>query len=299
MGRELHRIVGEFDDVDLFAAQFADDRLHAHALHADAGADAVHVAVAAGNGDLGALAGFARAAADGHGAVVNLRNFLFEQALHQFGIGARNHHARAFRRLVDDLDHAANAVAHAVAFEARLLALGQAGFGLAEIDHQIETFDALDGGVDQFAHAVGIFAVNGFALGFADLLKDDLLGGLRGDAAQRVGRLRQSAPRDPISACRVDPLRFGERHFERGIGHRSRPRFSRHRASARRIVVEIGFIVLDGAEMFARRDQHGVLDGIENDLGVDALFFAENFNRLINAVHDDLPRSCLDKSEYG
>ncbi len=87
------------------------------------------------------------------------------------------------------LDDAANAVANAVAFEARLLAFGQTGFGLAEIDHQIETFDALDGGVDEFADAVGVFAINGFALGFADLLKDDLFGGLGGDAAERVSGL--------------------------------------------------------------------------------------------------------------
>ncbi len=32
--------------VDLFAAQLADDGLDAHALHADAGADGVHVLVA-------------------------------------------------------------------------------------------------------------------------------------------------------------------------------------------------------------------------------------------------------------
>src|SRR5262249_10084294 len=47
------------DDVDLFAAQFADDGLHAHALHAHAGADGVDVFVAAEDGDFGALAGFA------------------------------------------------------------------------------------------------------------------------------------------------------------------------------------------------------------------------------------------------
>ncbi len=70
-----------------------------------------------------------------YGAVVNFGDFLFEQALDQLGIGARDHHAGAFGGLVDDLDDAADAVADAVAFEARLLALGQAGFGLAEIEH--------------------------------------------------------------------------------------------------------------------------------------------------------------------
>ena len=73
-----------FDDVDLFAAQFTNDGLHAHALHADAGADAVHVAVAALHRNLGAFAGFARASADLYRAVVDFGHFLFEQAHHQF-----------------------------------------------------------------------------------------------------------------------------------------------------------------------------------------------------------------------
>ena len=54
--REAHRIVAKFDDVDLLAAQFANDGLHAHALHADARADAIHVAIAARHRDLGTLA---------------------------------------------------------------------------------------------------------------------------------------------------------------------------------------------------------------------------------------------------
>ncbi len=52
-------LFGELDDVDLFAAQLADDGLDAHALHADAGTDGVDILVAGLDGDLGALAGFA------------------------------------------------------------------------------------------------------------------------------------------------------------------------------------------------------------------------------------------------
>ena len=39
------------------------------------------------------------------------------------------------------------------------------------------------------------------------------------------------------------------------------------------------------AEMLARRNQHGVFHRVENDLGVNSLLFAENLNRLIDAVH--------------
>ena len=77
---EDYRIVTKFNDVDLLAAQLADDGLHAHALHSDASANTIDVAVTARHGDLGALAGFARAALDHHGVVVDLRHFLFEQA---------------------------------------------------------------------------------------------------------------------------------------------------------------------------------------------------------------------------
>src|SRR6185369_14268382 len=151
MRREHHRIVAIFDDVDLLATQLANDRLHAHTLHADAGADAIDVAVAAGNGDLGALAGFARAAFDDHGVVVNLGHFLFEQSHHQFRRSARNNDAGVLAGLVDALDDRRNAVAHAEAFELRLLFLKQPRFRLAHADDQIRTFDALHFAAHQFA----------------------------------------------------------------------------------------------------------------------------------------------------
>ena len=81
------RLLGKLDDIDLFAAQFADNRLHPHTLHADARADAIHVAIAAGDGNLGALAGFARATLDHHGAIVNFRNFRSNRRFDQLGIG--------------------------------------------------------------------------------------------------------------------------------------------------------------------------------------------------------------------
>ncbi len=65
-------LFGELDDVDLFAAQFANDGLDAHALHADTGADRVDVLVAGHDGDLGALTGLAGDGANGDGAVVDL-----------------------------------------------------------------------------------------------------------------------------------------------------------------------------------------------------------------------------------
>src|SRR5262249_58725946 len=68
VGHEGDRILRPFDDVDLLAAQLADDGLDAGALHADAGADRIDVALARVDRDLGAVAGFADRAADHHRA---------------------------------------------------------------------------------------------------------------------------------------------------------------------------------------------------------------------------------------
>ena len=202
MRGEHHRIVVEFDDVDLFAAQFANDRLHAHALHADAGADAIHVAVAAGYGDLGALAGFARAAFDHHGVVVNLGNFLLEQAHHQFRRGARNDHARVLAGLLHALDHAADAVAHAEAFQRDCSFLRIRASVLPRSTTRSGPSRRLTTQRHQLADAAGEFRKDVFALGFAHLLQNHLLGGLRRDPAQRIrwvwgsGFLRRSRPPD-------------------------------------------------------------------------------------------------------
>src|SRR5262249_51284016 len=149
MGGEYHGILGVFNDIDLFAAQLANDGLHAHSLHSYASAHAVDIAVTALNRNLGALAGLPRAALDHYRAVVYLRNFLLEQTHHQLRRGTRHHHARAFTGLVHNADHAAYAVAHAVAFQFRLLLLGQTRFGLAEVQDVVRPFHALDGAVYQ------------------------------------------------------------------------------------------------------------------------------------------------------
>src|SRR5260370_22334927 len=143
VGGEDHRIVGKFDDVDLLAAQLANDRLHAHALQADAGANTIDIAVAALHRDFGALAGFPGAVLDGNRTVVNFGNFLFEQPHDQLGGGARNHDAGALAGLVDSFDDAAHAVADASIFESRLLLLGQPGFGFSPIEHKVGAFAAL------------------------------------------------------------------------------------------------------------------------------------------------------------
>src|ERR1700674_3310286 len=79
--RERNRILVILDDVDLFPAQLADDRLHPHALHAHAGSDRIDVLVLRHHCDLRALARFPRNRPDHHRAVINFRYFRLEQML--------------------------------------------------------------------------------------------------------------------------------------------------------------------------------------------------------------------------
>ena len=141
------------------------------------------------DGDLGALAGLARDGADGDGAVVDLGDFGLEEGLDERGRGAGDDDLRALGGAVDAQQDDADALADGELLEAGLLALGHAGFGLAEVEDDVHGLEALDGGVEDLAGAVAVLVEYGVALGFADLLEDDLLGHLGGDAAEGRGVL--------------------------------------------------------------------------------------------------------------
>ena len=151
--------------------------------------DRIHILIARQDGNLGALPGFAGNGADDHGVVVNLRHFALEEALHQLRNGTGDDHLGALGGAIDALQHDAHALADGELLQARLLALGHPGFGFAQVEDDVLQLEPLDGGVQHFAQAVGVFLVDGIPLGFAHLLEDDLLGHLGGDAAQHVGRL--------------------------------------------------------------------------------------------------------------
>ena len=71
------------DDVDLLAAELGDDHAHARAARADAGADRVDALGVRLDGDLRAVAGLARDAADLDEAVGDLGHLELEQRLDQ------------------------------------------------------------------------------------------------------------------------------------------------------------------------------------------------------------------------
>src|ERR1051326_1925988 len=159
------------DDVDLLAAQLADDRLHARALHADAGADRVDVALARHHRDLGALARLAHGALDDNGAIVDLRHFHLEELDEQPRIGAREHDLRSLRLRVHVDDHGLDAVALRVALGARLLRARDDPLGFAvEVDDHVAALEALDVAVLQLPDLVLELVVDLLPLGLADLL---------------------------------------------------------------------------------------------------------------------------------
>src|SRR4051794_25118099 len=167
----------ERDDVDLLAAQLADDGLHARALHADACADRIDVALARHDRDLGALTRLADGAADDDSAVVNFRHFHLEKLDEQTRIGAREDDLRSFRLRVDVDDDSFDAIALRITFGARLLAARDDPLGLAiEVDDHVAALEALDVTVFELAELADEFVVDLLALGFADFLIQHLLG---------------------------------------------------------------------------------------------------------------------------
>src|SRR5712692_11230289 len=131
VGGEHHRIVRILDNVDLFTAQFPNDGLDTHAFHSHTSAHAVHIPVTALHRDLGPLAGFPGAAFDHDGPVVNFGNLLLEQPHDQLWRRPRNDHPRALARFINRLDHAPQAIADTVVFQARLLYSWKPGFDSA------------------------------------------------------------------------------------------------------------------------------------------------------------------------
>src|SRR5690606_25035304 len=81
-------------------------------------------------------------------------------------------------------DQCADAVADAHQFARNLLVAADDALGAAEIDDDVAEFDRFDDAGDDLARAILELFILAFAVGFADLLKDDLLRRLAVDAAK-------------------------------------------------------------------------------------------------------------------
>ena len=144
--------------------------------------------------------------------------------------------------------------------------------------------EAFDSRVDDFVYVADVFVVDGVALGFAHFLKNDLLGELRGDAAEdafgRFGDEQFSAgfgARIELTSLIDGDLKIGIFDLLRIFDDRL------HRVS-----VDLAAVFIeDGAQVFlrlvvlARGDDDGVLYGADYNLGIDSLFAADAFDDVV------------------
>jgi len=187
------RVFVVLDDVDLFAAQLADDRLHPRAFHAHTRADRVDVAILRPDRDLRAFAGIAGDADDQYGAVVDLRHFHLEQLFDEQFAGPRKRQLRSLPEPLHVDEHGADSIPRVVMLGARLFATGDDSLGSPEVEDHVAAIESFDLSGQQLADPIAVFPPHDFALGFFDLLVDDLLRRLR---AMRVNGM--SMPSSPF-----------------------------------------------------------------------------------------------------
>ena len=280
VGRKGDGILVVFDDVDLFPPQLPDDGLHAHALHPDARAHAVDVRVLREDGHLAALARLARDRLDDDRSVVDFRDFHLKQPLHEHAISPRDHHLRPARGAVNLLDHAAQAIADLVGFQAQLLAARHARFGAPQINDHLGAFHAFDRAIDQLAHPVRVFGVDGVAFRFAHLLENHLLRGLSRDPAEYVRRLG-----NPDFALergfRLKLAGLIQRHFAVGVSHQLHHLLDRKHFHRAALFVEMRLEVLVGLVVLPRRHEDRIFHRSNDDLRVDALLAAQLIDGLV------------------
>ena len=155
----------------------------------DARADRVDVRVVRRDRELGAVAGLAGDGADLDDTVDELGDFELEQAPHEAGMRARHDDLRALGGLADLHDVGLHPGAVVVAVARDLLGLRQERLDPAEVEQRVAGVGLLDDAGDDVALATRVLLVLHLALGLADALQDDLLGRLRGDAAEVGGRV--------------------------------------------------------------------------------------------------------------
>ncbi len=140
--------------------------------------------------DLGADARVARRGLDLDQAFLDFRHFQFEQAHEEFRRDARQDELRAFGGAVDLHHVGAHAIAYAQHFLLDQLVARDDAFDAARLDDDAAALDALDRAREQVVLALEEVVQDLLALGVADLLQDDLLRGLRADAAELDGLQR-------------------------------------------------------------------------------------------------------------
>src|SRR4029453_11096906 len=104
---------------------------------------------------------------------------------------SRQDDLRTLRAVIDALDDGANPLTRRIAFRPRLLLPGQHGLDTADFHDEVAILKAFDRAVDHFSNAIVVLGVDVLALRLADLLEDDLFGGLSRDPPEHIGTFRE------------------------------------------------------------------------------------------------------------
>ena len=277
--RESNGLFVVRNDVDLFAAQFANDGLHAHTLHADAGANRIHILVATQHRNFRALACLTSRRTNLYRTIINFRHFHLKQPLNKSRIRAGHNHLRSLRSAVHHLDDHAQALANVVRFQLGLFAFRQASFGAAHIHDQVRAFRTLHDHGNKFTHAIVVFIENRVALGFAHLLHDHLLRRLRSDPAQHIGRLRRQNLRANFRR-RIFLLRVGHGNFALRVGHFLDDRNHGKHVHLARVRIKFAAQVFFRLVILPRSHNHRVFNRRHDDFRLNVLLAAEHFDLL-------------------
>ncbi len=204
----------------------------------------------------------------------DFRHFLREQLGHEAAVGARQHDLGALGLATDVVDVGADAVADVEVLARDRLVAAHDAFATAQIDDDIAVFDALDAAVDDLAGAILVLVVLALALGFANLVHDDLAGHLGLDAADLE---RRQVFFIDLAHLGVAPGALGDRQLDLAdfaldlfvvADHGDDPLL----AGLARARVDLHPDVVLGAVTGAGRLLKSVLDRLDDDFLLDAFF---------------------------
>src|SRR5882724_9254006 len=266
------------DDVDFFTAEFAHDVFHAHPAHAHASANGIDLIVVRQDGDLRAIARFPRDALDLDSFVRDFRDFEFKKFADEIGMAAGKNDLRAVQGVLDAQRVRANAVAGLVFLRGHALPAGHDALDLAKIDDDVAAFEAPYGAGKDIAGATLELFEHHVLLDLANTLKHRLLGGLRGDAAKV---LRGDLNFDVLAELRVRKTTAGvcQRDLIVIVDNVLEGQLLRESPNHARLAVDLDAEIARGTDTFLGGLQQSLLDRLEQDFPVDALFALKIFYR--------------------
>ena len=185
LDNHLFRVSVVFNNVDLLATQFADNRLHPSAAGADTRANGIHLRIAARHGNFRAITRLTGERLDFYRAVGDLGDFELEKTPHKLGARAAEDDLRTTRRALNFNQEAADALARLVFLAWDLLLTRHNGLSFAKVYVEIVAFTTADRAGDDVADLILKVVVNTVFFELAQTLHDRLTRRLRGNAAER------------------------------------------------------------------------------------------------------------------